>query len=156
MGKASHSEASHWLLGALAVVLSACSSVPLADPAPIQTPRADLTALAVHRGLAREGFAIRDDAPGRVRAALERRAWTMTVDVTWSGTDVEVHYAASDNLDYDVRGGKKWIHRTYNDRAQRLADSISREARLILAEVDPDAFLGPPVAAPPPESEADR
>lgn len=116
-------------------------------------PRPDVTPLAVHRALAREGFQIVEEAPGRMRGTLSRRGWSMTVDVTYEKR-IEIRYVDSQSLDLENRGGVRFIHRGYNVRVQRLADSIVRESRIILADVDPDAFLGPPVAAPPPAEPA--
>lgn len=133
------------------LVLSACRIVPLADPRPVTTKLSpEMTQLAIHRALLREGFDVKEDVPGRVRAQLHRRDWTMVVDVTY-GQDVEIHYVGSQSLQYGKRHGVPYIHRGYNTRVQRLADSIQREATLILADVDPDAFLDHPVSAPPPE-----
>lgn len=138
----------------LVALLAACRTVPLADPPPVAgLPSPDLTRVAIHRALAREGFDIDEETPGRVRAHLHRRDWTMVVELDYAKY-VAIRYVDSERLDYEIRHGKKYIHKGYNARAQRLADSVQREARLILAEVDPDAFLGqPPVSEPPPESD---
>jgi hypothetical protein len=138
----------------LVVLLAACRIVPLADPPPIAAglPTPELTRLAVHRALALEGFVVEEEVPGRVRAHLQRRDWAMLVEVDY-GADVTIHYVASTALHFEVRDGKRYIHHGYNERAQRLADSVRHEAQLILADVDPDAFLGKSVSAPPPPTE---
>jgi hypothetical protein len=134
------------------LLLASCRIVPLVEPKPVSTTLApEQKQLAIHRALAREGFDVREDAPSRIRAQLHRRDWTIVVDVTYA-QEIEIHYVGSQSLDYDTRHGVPYIHRGYNTHVQRLADSIQREATLILADVDPDAFLGHPVSAPPPES----
>jgi hypothetical protein len=141
----------------LVVLLAACKTAQLVDPRPqplAGAGRADVTPLAVHRGLALEGFVTDAESPGRVRAYLQRPNWSMTVDVVYA-SEVEIHYVESHGLGFRTRGGVKYIHHTYNERAQRLADSIARESRRVLAEVDPDAYLDlpPPGEPAPPASE---
>src|SRR5512147_3218018 len=90
----------------LAILLVAgCRIVPLADPRPVTTKLApDKSQLAIHRALLREGFDVKEDVPGRVRAQLHRRDWTMVVDVTYAD-DIEIHYVGSQSLQYDKRHG---------------------------------------------------
>jgi hypothetical protein len=135
----------------LVALLAACRIVPLAEPKPVAgAPRADLTLIAIHRALALEGFLSDEESPGRVRAHLRRRDWSMSVEIDYA-REVEIRYVASENLGYRERDGAKYIHRAYNVCAQRLADAIARQSQLVLAEFDPDAYLGQePVGAPEP------
>ncbi|HKC52235.1 MAG TPA: hypothetical protein VKF60_15685 [Myxococcota bacterium] len=135
----------------LVALLAACKTVPLRDPDPVKgAPGPDLTLLAIHRAMALEGFVEDEVSPGLLRAHLIRGDWSMTVDIEYAER-VRVVYAGSKNLSYRVRHGQKYIHRGYNARAQRLVEAIQREALLISAEVDPDAYLGlEPIGAPPP------
>lgn len=137
----------------LAALLAACRSVPLIDPVPVACDsRPDVTPLAARRGLAHEGFEILEEAPGRVRGRMSRGGWTLVVDVTWARS-VEIRYADSQSLGFETRDSVRYIRRGYNTRIHRLAASIAEQSKGVLAEVDPDALLGPQVGAPPPPAE---
>jgi hypothetical protein len=77
----------------------------------------------------------------------------MVIDVTWEKA-FEIRYVSSESLGAVRRHGVRQIHHGYNERVQRLAESIATQSKIVLAEVDPDAFLGPGVGAPAPAEPA--
>lgn len=132
-------------------LLTGCKSVPLADPVEIPagaTP--EQSRAAIIRALAEQRYVMDEESPGRIRARLQRNAWTMIVDVTYDQR-IAVHYADSMGLYYRIEDDVPLIHRNYNSRADSLQKEIQRQLMIVSLEYKGVPKVGgAPATAPPP------
>jgi hypothetical protein len=139
------------LLALTASALAACKSVPLA-PAPhlwaASTPEHSRDAIIA--ALIRYGYVVDEEAPGVMRARLQKNAWSMIVEVRYDEKEISVNYADSHNLMYEVRHDVPYIHKGYNARAQELADEIKRQISIVELKSRPMPTAASPTTAKPP------
>jgi hypothetical protein len=137
----------------LLLLLGCISAGAVIDPKPFAAaPTPELTRLAIQRGCLRTGFEIDDELPGETHCTVHQHEWRISVAVKYDAEHVQVHYLDSLNMNYTLNHGRPTIRASYNRWAQNVSDAIEHDARLITADRDPDALLGPPVAAPPGEA----
>jgi hypothetical protein len=138
-------------------LLTGCKSVPLADPPPSRagaTPQQSRTAII--RALGDLRYVVDEESPGRIRARLQRNAWTMIVEITY-GQSIAVRYADSVGLDYELEGDAPYIHQNYNARAAALQKEIQRQLTIVALEDKGVPSVGggqatAPQASPPAEN----
>jgi hypothetical protein len=121
------------LLVPLAFLLMGSKAV-LVDPEPIPVPagiaRADV-AKAIKVGISRRGWAVTKDENGQIEAVLNIRTHMAKVNIPYSTKEVAIHYAGSDNLDYQEKNGVKYIHGNYVKWAKNMQSDIQRELQLL-------------------------
>lgn len=134
--------------------VTACTTVPLVDPPRTPAgPTPEQSRAAIIRALADFRYVVDEESPGRIRARLQKNAWTMIVEVDY-GKDIAVHYADSVGLDYEVEDDVPQIHQNYNVRAEQLVVEIRRQIDIVALESRGLPSVGgstppPPAAAPP-------
>jgi hypothetical protein len=138
---------------ALALVLAGAfgcvSASVLVDPKPVPAASsADLTRKAIARACLRTGFSVDAELPGESHCTVHQNEWRISVAVKYDAEHAQVHYLDSLNMNYSPNHGRPMIRSSYNHWVQDLSDAVEHEARLITADENPDALLGPPVAAP--------
>lgn len=101
-----------WWVG----MTQAWASVPLQDPPPVPIPEKvgerDVAKFVVQT-LASRGWGITREEPGRVIATLRRDAFMARIKVTWDAHAIQIAHMENENLDYEVRDGQPYIHRSY-------------------------------------------
>ena len=135
----------------LVTALTGCRSVPLVDPPAMPagaTP--EQSRAAILRALADQRYNVDEESPGRIRARLQRNAWTMIVEVTYAQA-INVRYADSVGLDFEVENDVPHIHQNYNSRAAALQKEIQRQLTIVALEDKgvPKVGGAPPATAPP-------
>lgn len=116
-----------WLVPAL-MLLMAFRQVPLQDPAPLAVP-AKLTmvqvAKAVKQALVKREWLINSDQPGKLTATYARRDFSVQIGIAYDRQQVQITYLGSSNLKYEVKNGRRWIHKNYQSWIQNLETDIS-------------------------------
>ena len=121
------------LLVPLAFTLMGAKAV-LADPEPVQVPAgiaaADV-AKAIKVGIVRRGWSVTKDEKGEIEAVLNVRTHMAKVSIPYNTKEVAIHYVASDNLEYQEKGGVKYIHGNYLKWVRNMQSDIQRELQLL-------------------------
>ncbi len=113
------------------IVVAGCSTVPLVDPAPIPAAAsAATTRVAIQRALKRQHYWVDGEEPGKIRARLQRSDWSMSVDVIY-GQTIEIRYAVSNAIDYQIKKGVPYIHAGYNEHVRQLMGEIRSELQFV-------------------------
>jgi hypothetical protein len=116
------------LLGAVAGV-SGCGAnlSPVLNPSHVPIAGVPGGGRAVHdailRAVADKGWTLAGDAPGVVRASIQKDTFMATVAIAYTGTEYSITYESSSNLKFD---GKR-IHKRYNVWIDRLRAQINVE-----------------------------
>ena len=121
------------LLVPLAFMLMGAKAV-LVDPEPVSVPAGmALTdvAKAIKVGIVRRGWVVTKDGNGQIEAVLNVRSHMAKVNIPYSTKEVAIHYAGSDNLDYQEKDGVKYIHGNYVKWAKNMQSDIQRELQLL-------------------------
>jgi len=121
------------LLVPLAFMLMGSKSV-LVDPEPVQVPagvKLQDVAKAIKVGIVRRGWVVTKDEAGQIDAVLNVRAHRAKVVIPYNTKEVAIHYAGSDNLDYQEKNGVKYIHANYVKWAKNMHSDIQRELQLL-------------------------
>ena len=121
------------LLVPLAFMLMGAKAV-LTDPEPIPVPAgiaAKDVAKAIKVGILRRGWAVMKDENGQIEAVLNVRTHTARVAIPYSTREVSIKYVRSDNLDYQEKGGVKYIHANYIKWVRNMQMDIQRELQLL-------------------------
>ena len=99
------------LLVPLAFLLMGSKAV-LVDPDPVQVPagvKLQDVAKAIKVGIVRRGWVVTKDEAGQIDATLNVRTHMAKVVIPYNTKEVAIHYAGSDNLDYQEKNGVKYI-----------------------------------------------
>ncbi|MEJ0036466.1 MAG: hypothetical protein WDO68_10320 [Gammaproteobacteria bacterium] len=121
------------LLIPLAFMLMGAKAV-LVDPEPVQVPAgiaAKDVAKAIKVGIIRRGWVVTKDENNQLEAVLNVRTHMAKVNIPYSAKEVTIHYVASDNLDYQEKGGVKYIHGNYIKWVRNMQSDIQRELQLL-------------------------
>ena len=118
-----------WLVAAAVIALTACTTAPLKQAAPVTVP-AGLSHLQVQQAVvhALEGRQWTLDNVGEnvIDTTLHIRVHTVTLKIDYDTTQVSLHYVSSTNLDYRSHGGHPTIHRNYNGWVNFVEQDIRR------------------------------
>lgn len=110
---------------------------PLADPAPVAIP-AGLSETVVlkdiKRALIGRGWTVDAERPGEIDSTLRLRTHVARVRVSWDTQTVRIVYVGSENLDYKVKRGKKYIHPNYLGWVSNIAKDIGTNLQLSALE----------------------
>ena len=121
------------LLVPLAFMLMGAKAV-LVDPEPVSVPAGIAlpdVAKAIKVGIVRRGWVVTKDGNGQIEAVLNVRSHMAKVNIPYSTKEVAIHYAGSDNLDYQEKDGVKYIHGNYVKWAKNMQSDIQRELQLL-------------------------
>ncbi len=121
------------LLVPLAFVLMGARAV-LVDPEPVSVPAGVAlkdVAKAIKVGIVRRGWVVTREENGQIEAVLNTRSHMAKVNIPYSTKEVAIHYAGSDNLDYQEKNGVKYIHGNYIKWAKNMQSDIQRELQLL-------------------------
>jgi hypothetical protein len=121
------------LLVPLACMLMGAKAV-LADPESISVPAgiaARDVAKAIKVGILRRGWSVTKDENSQIDAVLNVRTHTVKVAIPYSDKQVSIRYVGSENLDYQEKGGVKYIHANYNKWVRNMQSDIQRELQLL-------------------------
>ena len=121
------------LLVPLAFMLMGAKAV-LVDPEPISVPAgiaAKDVARAIKVGIVRRGWAVTKDENSQIDAVLNVRTHMAKVIIPYSTKEVSIRYVGSDNLDYQEKGGVKYIHANYIKWVRNMQMDIQRELQLL-------------------------
>lgn len=94
----------------------AFGAVPLRDPPPVPIPeKVDERDVAkfVVQTLSSRAWGITREEPGLVVATMRRDAFMVRIKVTWDAHAIRITHIENENLDYEVRDGQPYIHRSY-------------------------------------------
>jgi len=87
----------------------------------------DEVAQAIKKALIRApGWSIREVEGRTISAKLIVRAHEANVKISYGGGKIEIEYVSSMNLNYEEKGGEKYIHRNYNKWILNLERYISQ------------------------------
>jgi hypothetical protein len=78
---------------------------------------------AIIRAVADKGWTLAGDAPGVVRASIQKDTFMATVAIAYTGSEYSITYESSSNLKFD---GTR-IHKRYNLWVDRLRAQINAE-----------------------------
>jgi hypothetical protein len=78
---------------------------------------------AILRAVADKGWTLASDAPGVVKASIQKDTFMATVAIEYTGTEYSITYADSSNLKYDGTH----IHKRYNLWVANLRSQINVE-----------------------------
>jgi hypothetical protein len=99
----------------------------LTDPEPVTVP-AKLSmkdvSKAIRSGIVQRGWVVSKDENGQIDASLNVRTHEVRVAIVYDTKQVKINYVSSQNLDYDEKGGKRHIHKKYNQWVQNMANDI--------------------------------
>lgn len=119
---------------ALAIAISACTSVPImnVDSAAVpavagKQPTQEQVRAAIVRAGSALGWQMKDEGPNKLVATLMLRTHTAVVDIPYSPTSFSIKYRSSVNL--DESGGN--IHKNYNGWIQNLNKGITTQLGLL-------------------------
>lgn len=87
--------------------------------------KADQIPTAIKRALVGRGWKILDTKKGEIKAKLMIRDHSCTILVTYDKNQITLDYVSSKNLGYQVKKGKRLIHRNYNNWIVNLEKDIS-------------------------------
>jgi hypothetical protein len=121
------------LLVPLAFMLMGSKAV-LVDPDPVQVPagvKLQDVSKAIKVGIGRRGWVVTKDENSQIEATLNVRSHMAKVNIPYSTKEVAIHYAGSDNLDYQEKNGVKYIHGNYVKWAKNMQSDIQRELQLL-------------------------
>ena len=100
----------------------------LVDPAPISVP-SGLTEKAVEKsiviGVAQRGWIVTKQEPGYMEATLNIRTHMARVGIRYDLSAIQIKYLDSTNLDYEVDGNERHIHRNYAKWVNNIVHDIS-------------------------------
>ena len=118
------------VLASFALLSSGCKTAPLQSPLHVhaaETPVASRSAIV--RALLDQDYTVDEESAGRVRGRLQKSSWIMVIDVKYDDSDIGIYYADSLGLHYSTDKDTPFIHKSYNERVQMLADEIRHQVQ---------------------------
>lgn len=82
---------------------------------------------AVLAAAVRRGWRTVKDTPGNLRFEYLRGKHMAVIDVPYTTKTYGIKYVASDNLNYQEKDGRRYIHPTYNGWVDGLVQAINLE-----------------------------
>lgn len=125
-----------WLLP---VALLLMAAKPFVDPAPLPVPAGldDKTvARAIRLGAAQRGWIVTRQDPGAIELTLNIRTHMAKVGVKYDTKSIEFRYLDSNNLDFEVKKGNRYIHRNYPKWVNNLMNDVAVQLALARAEAE--------------------
>ncbi len=110
---------------------------PLTDPAPVSVPAGLSEAVVlkdIKRALIGRGWTVDAERPGEIDSTLRLRTHIARVRVSWDAQTVRIVYVGSENLDYKVKRGKKFIHPNYLGWVSNIAKDMGTNFQLSALE----------------------
>jgi hypothetical protein len=105
----------------------------LVDPPPIAVP-AGLTDAAIEKcivdGVTRRGWIVNQRKPGYMQATLNVRSHMAQVGISYDQKAIQIRYEDSSNLDYEVSGGVRHIHRNYAKWINNMTRDIAAQLQV--------------------------
>jgi hypothetical protein len=126
-------------LGILVVLMSflapqaAMAARELIDPPAVVIPdnvKSPEVAKIIKKSLVNRGWTIEKETGAQIDAGLYVRHHLLKVAITYSATEVKLTYVSSQNLDYEEKNGKRYIHRKYAGWTANAMADISRNLQL--------------------------
>ncbi|MCE5233738.1 MAG: hypothetical protein ABFC67_10290 [Mizugakiibacter sp.] len=122
------------LLVPLLALTMAFRQAPLVNPDPIHVP-AGLTdaqvAKAISSALIGRGWSVTAEKAGETDASLHLREHVARIAITYDASAVQVKYVDSENLKYEMKDGKPYIHKNYLGWIEYLVQDINRSLQLL-------------------------
>lgn len=122
------------LLVPLLALTMAFRQAPLVNPDPIHVP-AGLTdaqvAKAISSALIGRGWSVTAEKAGETDASLHLREHVARIAITYDASAVQVKYLDSENLKYEMKDGKPYIHKNYLGWIEYLVQDLNRSLQLL-------------------------
>lgn len=122
------------LLVPLLALTMAFRQAELINPDPIHVP-AGLTeaqvAKAVSSALIGRGWSVTAEKAGETDATLHLREHVARIAITYDANAVQIKYVDSENLKYEMKGGKPYIHKNYLGWIEFLVQDINRGLQML-------------------------
>lgn len=122
------------LLVPLLALTMAFRQAPLVNPDPIHVP-AGLTdaqvAKAISSALIGRGWSVTAEKAGETDASLHLREHVARIAITYDASAVQVKYVDSENLKYEMKDGKPYIHKNYLGWIEYLVQDLNRSLQLL-------------------------
>ncbi len=122
-----------WMMLFLALALlpgvTLARSSELIDPDPIAVPAGRTpaaVATAIKAALVGRTWSVSKETPGRIDATLYIRSHVARIAITYDKAQVRIAYVSSENLKYQEKRGKRYIHSNYNGWIGNLVADLSR------------------------------
>jgi hypothetical protein len=126
-------------LWVLPVALLLMAATPLVDPAPIPVPAGlddKAVAKAIRLGGAQRGWIVTRQDPGIMELTLNIRTHMAKVGVKYDVQSIQLTYLGSNNLDYEVKKGNRYIHRNYPKWVNNLVNDIGVQLALAQSQAE--------------------
>lgn len=81
------------------------------------------------------GWVVTGDEPGKLTLRYAPRTHLAVISVDYDDKGFKIGYVASENLDYEVKRGKTYIHGNYNLWLERLSHDI-KNSKVLWSVVD--------------------
>lgn len=125
------------LLVPLLALTMAFRQAPLVNPDPIHVP-AGLSEAQVGKAVASaligRGWSVTAEKAGETDATLHLREHVARIAVTYDASAVQIKYVDSENLKYEMKDGKPYIHKNYLGWIEYLVQDINRGLQLLTAK----------------------
>lgn len=122
------------LLVPLLALTMAFRQAPLVNPDPIHVP-AGLTeaqvAKAVSSALIGRGWSVTAEKAGETDATLHLREHVARIAITYDASAIQIKYVDSENLKYEMKDGKPYIHKNYLGWIEFLVQDINRGLQML-------------------------
>jgi hypothetical protein len=118
----------------LAFLLMGARSI-LIDPEPLAVPAGitlEQVSKAIKVGVVRRGWIVEKDENSTIEASLHLRTHTARIAIPYTDKQVGIKYLSSDDLNYEERQGKRYIHSNYNNWVKNVRGDIENELRVLL------------------------
>lgn len=121
------------LLVPLLALTMALRQAPLVNPDPIHVP-AGLGEAEVGKAIAYaligRGWSVTAEKAGETDATLHLREHVARIAITYDTSAVQIKYVDSENLKYEMKDGKPYIHKNYLGWIEFLVQDINRNLHM--------------------------
>ena len=110
------------------LMITGCSIKPMYQPGVIRassTTEINKIQSAIKVSLVDLGWKIMDEKEGMIRALLDLREHTVTIDLLYTKEGVQIQYVDSSELGYREKDGQPYIHKKYTSWIKNLEKKIS-------------------------------
>jgi len=125
------------LLLPLMFLLMGARQAPLTDPDPVAVPagmKIETVEREIKRALIGRGWTITSEQDGMIDSALNVRAHSARVRISYDSSRVALNYVSSDNLAYEEKRGERYIHKNYASWINNVMSDLSRGLQLAAIE----------------------
>lgn len=121
----------------LMVPLGVLAAPVLVDPDPIAVPPGlsdKAVATAIRVGVSKRGWIISRQGHGYMEATLHLRSHVARIGIKYDVALIQINYLDSQNLDYEVKGSVRHIHRNYLKWVTNVVHDINVELQAAVPE----------------------